>query len=267
MPKRFAEPSYAKDTMRYALIDDKKVEAEPGLKGVKGVCPACLQTVFARTGEQRIDHWAHQSKKSCDSWWEKESEWHRAWKDKYPVDQQEAGITDAQSGERHIADIRTPHGLVIELQHSPIDPQERRSRERFYGKDMVWVVDGTRRKRDFFNFLEGYSRFTPVRSTDPAGFHLYLTRSPDKCFTAAWLDSAVPVIFDFLDGTSSTDPQDAKRNFLWCLLPGRVKNRAVVAAIPHEIFVDLTLKCPQFFADLAQEIVTANASNRTRGKR
>ena len=49
-----------------------------------------------------------------------------------------------QAGEKHIADVKTERGDVLEFQHSPLDPQERRAREEFYQR-MVWVVDGTRR--------------------------------------------------------------------------------------------------------------------------
>ena len=42
----------------------------------------------------------------------------------------------------HIADIKTPQGLVIEIQHSPISPKDIRAREDFYGQ-MIWIVDAT----------------------------------------------------------------------------------------------------------------------------
>ena len=45
------------------------------------------------------------------------------------------------SGELHIADVKTPSGLVIEFQRSTIHPDEISAREVFY-KKMVWVVDG-----------------------------------------------------------------------------------------------------------------------------
>ena len=39
----------------------------------------------------------------------------------------------AQSGEKHVADVNTQSGMVIEFQHSHLDPLERAARERFYG--------------------------------------------------------------------------------------------------------------------------------------
>lgn len=52
-------------------------------------------------------------------------------------------------GEIHRADIKSPTGIVIEIQHSPMTDAERQSREAFYG-NLVWVIDG-RGFRDNFD--------------------------------------------------------------------------------------------------------------------
>src|SRR4030095_12105852 len=109
--------------------------------------------MIANCGEVRVWHWAHRGKRTCDRWWEPETEWHRAWKDNFPRDWQEH-IHHDPSGEKHIAAVRTGPGLIIEFQHSHLDPQERAARERFYG-NMAWVVDGTRLKKDYPRFLKG----------------------------------------------------------------------------------------------------------------
>lgn len=126
--------------MRYALVNDEKAEAQPKLKGR---CPNCDGHMIAKCGRVKVWHWAHKGRPPCDPWWESETEWHRAWKNKFPTDWQEVSHINPETGEKHIADVKNPHGLVIELQHSPIDPVEMRSREEFYGK-MIWIVDGTR---------------------------------------------------------------------------------------------------------------------------
>ena len=64
----------------------------------------------------------------------------------FPVDWQEVIHFDG-SGEKHIADVKTQTGYVLEFQHSYLDPEERRSRNVFYSK-LVWIVDGTRRETD-----------------------------------------------------------------------------------------------------------------------
>jgi hypothetical protein len=49
---------------------------------------------------------------------------------------------DEATGERHIADVKTERGLVIEFQHSQMPVEELQAREAFYGS-MIWIVDGT----------------------------------------------------------------------------------------------------------------------------
>ncbi len=235
--------------MRFALVNDERTEAAPKLAGT---CPGCLQPVIAKCGTKRINHWAHRAETACDRWWEPETAWHRAWKNNFPVEWQENIRHDVQTGEKHIADVLTSHGLVIEFQHSHIDPTERMARERFY-RNMVWVVDGTRLKRDYTRFAKGLNNF---RTTAKQGFFLVLF--PDECFPAAWLDSAVPVIFDFHE-TKSVDQPDMIRDTLWCLLPGRAEGQAVVIAMRRQDFVGTTFKRPLLFP--AREIVAAFAEN------
>ena len=62
--------------------------------------------MIAKCGKHRVWHWAHWKSKDCDPWWEPETEWHRSWKNQFPVEWQEIGHT-AQSGERHRADVKT----------------------------------------------------------------------------------------------------------------------------------------------------------------
>jgi hypothetical protein len=112
--------------MKFAIVEGERREAQPGLSGK---CPGCGAVVIAKCGEVRIRHWAHKGTVTCDPWWENETEWHRGWKNEFPDDWQEVRHT-AQSGERHIADVKTECGY-IEFQHSPLKPYERRAREAF----------------------------------------------------------------------------------------------------------------------------------------
>ncbi len=61
--------------MKFAHINGYKVEAT---KGAKGSCPSCGSDLIAKCGEAKINHWAHKGKKSCDPWWENETDWHRS---------------------------------------------------------------------------------------------------------------------------------------------------------------------------------------------
>lgn len=230
--------------MRYALASGQRVEAYPG---GRGMCLLCNGEVIAKCGTHRVAHWAHRGMRDCDTWAEKETDWHRAWKNNFPAECQEFILHDGQSGEKHIADVRTPHGLVIEFQHSHLDPLERAARERFY-RNMVWVVDGTRLQRDYPRFNNGKDR---LRRTNNQGY--FLLTFPEECFPAMWLDSSVPVIFDFR-GVDESRPPDVYRDGLWCLLPGRAEGIAVVVGMSREEFVKVAPSRPQLLA--AQQIVT-----------
>lgn len=103
--------------------------------------------MIAKCGRVKMWHWAHRSRSGCDPWWENETEWHRGWKNRFLREWQEVVHIDPLDGQKHIADVKTPEGLVIEFQHSPIHPEELKSREEFY-KKLVWVVDGDRGSLD-----------------------------------------------------------------------------------------------------------------------
>lgn len=213
--------------MKYALVNNLKSEAS---KGARGVCPHCSAEMIAKCGEQNINHWAHKGSWSCDPWWETETEWHRSWKDKFPEDWQEVTFVDKRTGEKHIADIHTIHGLTIEFQHSNIKPGERKSRENFYD-NLIWVVDGTRLKRDYFRFLKGKEFF---RSS---GKHIYTLNFPEKYFPKAWLESKVPVIFDFLDIDAMPDENDIDMKFVYCIFPVKFPVSVTIAEISRGTFV------------------------------
>ena len=78
--------------------------------------------------------------------------------------------TDQASGEKHVADVKAPFGLVIEYQHSPIEQMEVESREAFYG-NMIWVVDGDRGSADPGYFSVGLSTAAPS-SFVPLAYYL-----------------------------------------------------------------------------------------------
>ncbi|MBY6165928.1 hypothetical protein KUW14_08735 [Pseudooceanicola nitratireducens] len=130
--------------MRFALSDNSnRIEATPG---ARGTCPGCGAVMTARCGTKKVWHWAHKGRDHCDHWWENETEWHRAWKNQFQTDWQEVPARD-EAGELHIADIKTPSGLVVEFQHSAIKPDEVAKRSMFYGS-VIWIVDGGRRPTD-----------------------------------------------------------------------------------------------------------------------
>ncbi len=211
--------------MQFALIDNKRVEAT---FGSKGICPGCSKPVIAKCGNQRMNHWSHGRNKMCDNWWEPETEWHRSWKNNFPKKWQEIFLPDERTGEKHFADIRTSYGLVLEFQHSHIQPKERCSREKFY-ENMIWVVDGTRLKRDYPRLLKGKDYFLPVKKG------IFRVVVPEAYFPSSWLDSSVPVVFDFL-GNEPISDFIGKQNVLYCLFPVRNKKNAFFAEISRNAF-------------------------------
>ena len=136
--------------MKFALYGGERVEAEANLKGA--VCQVCKAEVIAKCGNIKIHHWAHKSKRKCDHWWENETQWHRDWKNHFPLEWQEI-VQKSETGEKHVADVKTSNDLVVEFQHSPIKPEEILARNTFY-ENIVWVVDGKRRKTDKKKFEE-----------------------------------------------------------------------------------------------------------------
>jgi competence protein CoiA len=208
--------------MKLALVDGQRQEAQPDLSGK---CPICEQNLVAKCGKERIWHWAHKGSRRCDPWWENETEWHRKWKAEFPEAWQEI-VHHADDGTKHIADIRTEHGWVIEFQHSSIRPEERRSRDAFY-RQLVWVVDGTRRKRDAGQFERTWNDGMPVGNAYPLR-RLY---TDDCTLLSEWTDSATPIFFDF------------GQQALWWILPGRLKGWVYVALLPRNQFIHIHLRC------------------------
>ncbi len=102
----------------------------------RAACAQCGGEVVAKCGKLVSWHWAHRSA-DCDAWSEGETEWHLEWKRAVQESACEVVIG------AHRADIRSHAGLVVELQHSSIDPATISERESFYG-EMVWLFDARR---------------------------------------------------------------------------------------------------------------------------
>ncbi len=235
--------------MRYAIVDGQRREAA---RGLEGTCPGCGDPLQPRCGEVRVHHWAHRGTRHCDHWWENETDWHRAWKDAFPVDWQEVR-QQAADGEWHIADVTSPYRGVLEFQHSAISPDERRSREHFYQR-MAWVVDGHGRMRDLKAFecaLKEGSLVSdqPIQYLVPIGGNLILGR---------WLESRVPVFFDFGMHDWGLLSRMAKEPILWRYSGVRGGSRACLAPVRRSRFLahyksaDEPLKAMKFPAALSR---------------
>lgn len=215
--------------MRFAIINNKK---QPPVRGLTGNCPSCGGQMIAKCGAQRVHHWAHQGERHCDRWWEPETEWHRSWKMNFPDDWQEV-LHFAPCGEKHIADVKTPQGLIIEFQHSHLGTEERAARENFYGT-LVWVINGLRLKGDLPRFVEGARALRPTDIKD-----IYAHCLPKKIFPKNWLESKVPVFLDFGIRPSPDPYENILGQFLWCLLPQRIHNQVIIRSITRKDFIQL----------------------------
>ena len=221
--------------MKYALVNDERVEAQ---KGMRGICPVCHKPVIARCGNIKVNHWAHSNSAQCDKWWEAETEWHRAWKNLFPKEWQEIIAYDEKTGEKHVADIKTDKDLVIEFQHSHIKPEEQTSREEFY-KNMIWIVDGTRLKYDFPRFLKVFNYRDLIHIPNTG---IYLMNFPDEYLPKSCLNRKVPVFLDFKGKTNwinDTPDESIKRHILWCILPIKIASSSVVITHKREQLIEL----------------------------
>ena len=203
--------------MKYALVNGRRKAPS---KGTIGECPYCGAKMVAKCGSIMIHHWAHGSKKNCDRWWENETAWHRAWKNKFPREWQEI-IHFSKDGEKHIADIKTNTGWAIEFQYSYLKPEERKARNDFYPK-LTWVVNGLRRARDknqLQRALENASSIYEkplIKMIDDPGEYKLL---------GEWCNNQAPVFFDFGE------------TYLWCLLPSNSIRRAHLMQISRASFI------------------------------
>ncbi len=210
--------------MRYALTNGQKIEAT---KGAKGVCPSCGSELIAKCGNLKINHWSHKGNRNCDRWWENETEWHRSWKDNFPIEWQEIVQTD-ERGEKHIADVKTKSGWVLEFQHSFIKSEERLSRNTFYHK-LVWVVDGTRRKTDKKQFQKILEESRQLSTNIP----ILRAHFIDECrLLNEWHNKSL-VFFDF------KETKDTEQSVLWFLFPKTSSSIAYLSPFSRTNFIEL----------------------------
>jgi Competence protein CoiA-like family len=151
--------------MHYADVNDEKRMAKPGLAGV---CPGCRSPLVPKCGTLKQWHWAHTVGSDCDPWSEPTGPWHLSWQ--MPLRPEHVEVPK----QPHRADIMGNGGMVVELQHSSISPEEIQRREAFYG-NMVWLFDAT-------------FRFRVVRSDDMAFFAFGRSKHIAACRKPVFLD-------------------------------------------------------------------------------
>jgi hypothetical protein len=216
----------------FAFVGGERREAQPHLAGT---CCYCGDAMIAKCGEINVWHWAHTAIRTCDPWREDQTEWHRDWKSQFPPEWREI-IQWSEAGEKHIADVKTESGVVLEFQHSHLRREEREAREKFYQK-MVWVVDGLRRVRDrrrFFASLTKDFKRDPIVKAKPLTFSLPLNKCP---LLRDWVDSPKPVFFDFGDNSEPGDLLSFSGPVLWRLEPRSPKGEAHLSPVLKTSFL------------------------------
>lgn len=204
--------------MKFALVNGTKKTPTPK---ESGFCVFCNAKVISKCGTVKAWHWAHKGKLECDPWWENETQWHRDWKNKFPEQCQEV-IQYDDKDEKHIADVKTDEGWVFEFQYSPIRPDERKSRNNFY-KKLIWVVDGTRRKRDKAQFFKLIDENLFI-STTPEIHKVY---RDDSALLRDWATDQHPVFLDFGEEK------------LWLLIPSSKDAWIPVMEIARDLLISM----------------------------
>lgn len=218
--------------MKYAIVNNERREAS---RELKGACPVCELSVTPRCGRFRVHHWSHPPG-TVDHRWEPETEWHRNWKDLFPKECQEV-CHRAENGERHLADVKTVHGQVLEFQHSSISEEERSSREAIYGL-MCWVVNGLRLKNDRQKFFETL-RLGLVVEANPLTI---MVPTASSMLLRKWENSRKLVVFDFGEVEEPTDPVKFGAPVLWTARPGRASGETALMPIYRARFLDGMIK-------------------------
>lgn len=208
--------------------------------------------MIAKCGQYVRWHWAHKGRVTCDPWQESETDWHRYWKDAFPVNCQEVVHVNEKTHEKHVADVKTPGGFVVEVQHSPIAEQEVSSRERFY-KNMIWIVDA-RYLAGWFYLGTSYE----LAGCSPMTYQIeWLGKSK---LLEKWSKSGVHVYFDVMNSATEHEGDDGKlwslpsktivpveKRVLWRLLEFNVtETKGYIAPVQAGAVVEAVMKgkCP-----------------------
>ena len=216
--------------MRFALVDGNRTEP---LSGLAGHCPVCDREMTPKCGRYVRWHWAHKRRSGCDPWHEPETEWHLMWKDCFPKNNQEVVHIDNGTGERHIADVKSASGLVVEVQHSPIAQRELLSREAFYG-DMIWIVDA----RDLAGYFSlGTSH--DLATFSPMSYHFrWFSRSS---LLKRWSVARKPVYFDIYipNALTANVKAPSRQLVLWRLFGfDLAKDQGFIAPVGSDALVE-----------------------------
>lgn len=240
--------------MRYALVKTSgsnewtRLDVDDAVKHQHGKCELCGREVGARLGDIRVNHWYHlDGRGDCDPWHEPKGEWHRKVQDCFPVARQEYVMRRQIDGTivKHIADIYTKSGYVIEVQMSPLSLSKIAEREAFYER-IVWLVSGHNPMTENFH-TDNFMREAEFVQGD--GFEYLVVPEKSHAINRHWANRPGFVFFDF-------DPEsgvDFGQKDIVCLVPGTARHGYCVCRIIKEReLIDAFLgdNAPAFIADM-----------------
>ncbi len=196
----------------YAIVDGVRTHISNAARLQHGLCPVCGAELVARKGRFREDHWWHVNGARCDPWYQPKGPWHRYWQNMFPKECQEVVVEGDVDGVRvrHIADVKTPGGVVMEVQYSAITPDTVKIREAFYGK-MIWLASMRRVESDM-TVLTALKRNGPY---PVEGESAWVIEDPRLAGNQKWFLASKPVAFDFAGWFDKPESDE----HLYCLLP------------------------------------------------
>lgn len=138
---------------------------KPYTTGLTATCIMCGGEVFSKCGPIKIHHWAHFNDAKCSC---NKTDWHKDWQSRFNQSNREV-VMFSESGEKHVADIKTDGNIVIEIQHSKITQEEIDARES-HNTDMFWIID-----HDFYRefYKTGKVKFNKIVYMDFTPKYLY----------------------------------------------------------------------------------------------
>ena len=255
--------------MNYALYENLKVSAEEYKKSenLDLRCPCCNSQVVAKQGEINVWHFAHKVKNKCSEWFKPMTEWHINWQKQFPEKNREIIHKCEKTGEKHIADVKTDNGIVIEFQHSSISSKEIKSREEFYGEKMIWVLDGNAFNIETKNGL----KFEKTASQIVNQYKHLLKYKTDllvkklNCDSDKCLDVLESKLNDYILYTNSIKIISKKKIFELCNNPifidtnegylYLIKHKENQKFIGYQEFSDITERQAFYFVRIIDEII------------
>ena len=140
------------ETMQFAINkENQRININDAVIGEDSYCPCCKSLLVQKKGSFMIWHFAHKSLDNCISYYDNKGEWHRKMQELFPENNRE--IFESFSSYRHIYDVLTESGIIIEFQHSPISLEDFKKRTKDYvfrslmnkTPRPIWVFDYTER--------------------------------------------------------------------------------------------------------------------------